>query len=96
MHVEVIRYPGQVAKVISCVRTGTMPWREKLAALKQVNGEYEDLVSCQNLAHAIPTAKAKRNQPLNLDKPVNRCDGVFMVFFLYLPSSDKNLVGSKI
>ena len=58
-----------------------MPWREKLAALEQVNGEYEDLVPSKNLAHAIPTAKTKRNQPLNLDKPVNRCDGAFRVCF---------------
>ena len=73
LHVEVVRYPSQVANVISWVRTGTtMPWREEFSALKQVDGEYEDLVPCKNLAHAITTAQTKRNQPLVLDKPRKR------------------------
>ena len=66
---EVVRYPSQVAKVISCIWTGTMPWREELSALEQIDGENEDLVPCKNLAHAVTTAVAKRNQPLVLDKP---------------------------
>ena len=100
LHVEVVRYPSQVANIISWVRTGTtMPWREELAALKQVDGEYEDLVPCKNLPHAITTAQTKRNQPLVLDKPRKR-----KVFNNQrtlggirddLPSSDRNLVGSK-
>ena len=73
LHVEVVRYPSQVANIISWVRTGTtMPWQEEFAALKQVDGEYEDLVPCKNLPHTIPTSQAKRNQPLVLDKPRNR------------------------
>ena len=49
-----------------------MPWRKKFATLEQINGEYEDLAPRKNLAHAITTAEAKRNQPLVLDKPMNR------------------------
>ena len=66
---EVVRYPTEVGKVISCIWTGTMPWRKKLSALEQIDGEYEDLVPRKNLAHAVTTAVAKRNQPLVLDKP---------------------------
>ena len=95
---EVVRYPSQVANVISWVRTGTsMPWREELAALKQVDGEYEDLVPCKNLAHAITTSQTKRNQPLVPDKPrkrnvlIKKTQGTRDD----LPSSDRNLVGSK-
>ena len=69
LHVEVVRYPTEVGKVISCIWTGTMPWRKKLSALEQIDGEYEDLVPCKNLAHAVTTAVAKQNQPLVLDKP---------------------------
>ena len=69
LHVEVIGYPGQVAKEMFCIWTGTMPWRKKLSALEQIDGEYEDLIPCKNLAHAVTTAVAKRNQPLVLDKP---------------------------
>ena len=66
---EVVRYPTEVGKVISCIWTGTMPWRKKLSALEQIDGEYEDLVPRKNLADAVTTAVAKRYQPLVLDKP---------------------------
>ena len=56
LHVEVVRYPCEVADEISYVRTWTVSWREKFAALEQVDSEYEHLVPCQNLAHAISTA----------------------------------------
>ena len=72
LHVEVVRYPCCVASVISCVRTWTVPWGQKFAALEQVDSEYEDLVPCQNLAHAISTSEPKRNQSLILDKPKDR------------------------
>ena len=73
-----------------------MPWREEFAALKQVDDEYEDLVPCKNLPHAITTSQTKRNQPLVLDKPkkkqvVKKIVGVRV----HLPSSDRNLLGSK-
>ena len=69
---EVIRYPGQVAKVVSCVWTGILSWREELATLEQVDGENEDLVTGKNLTRAISAAEAERNQSLILDKPMNR------------------------
>ena len=97
LHVEVVRYPCEVADVISCVRTWTVSWGEKFAALEQVDSEYEDLVPCQNLAHAISTAEPKRNQSLILDKPKDRTmkkDNLGVQ--LHLPSCDRNLVGSKI
>ena len=46
LHVEVIRYSCQVAKVISWVRSGIFPWWEKFSTLYQVDGENEDLVPC--------------------------------------------------
>ena len=49
-----------------------MPWRKKLSALEQIDGEYEDLVPRKNLANAVATAVAKRNQPLVLDKSRKR------------------------
>ena len=72
LHVEVVRYPSQVANVISWIRTGSMSWLEKFSALYQVDGENENLVPCQNLAHAITATEAKRNQPLILGEPENK------------------------
>ena len=57
-----------------------MPWREKLAALEQIDGENENLVPRKNLAHAITTAYTKRNQPLVFDKPKNRYERAFKEF----------------
>ena len=79
---EVIRYPGQVAKVVSCVWTGILSWREELSTLEQVDGENEDLVPGKNLTRAISAAEAKWNQSLILDKPMNRFENFnhFKVF----------------
>ena len=88
LHVEVVGYSSQVTKVIFCIRTGVMPWWKKLAALEQVHGENEDLVPRKNLAHAISTAEAERNQPLVLDKPLNRYEREFevLVFTFHHPT----------
>ena len=49
-----------------------MSWLEKFPALYQVDGENENLVPCQNLAHAITATEPKRNQPLILGEPENK------------------------
>ena len=66
---EVIWDPGKITKEIVWIWNWVCGRWKDLDPLEEIGGEEEDLVSCQEFAHAVALPDAERNQPFILFIP---------------------------
>ena len=92
--VEVIRYPGEVTKIVAGIRSGIFGRRQEGNILQKIDGEYEHFVpgeslSCAErrialiwklgrLTHAVTASDSKWKQSFVLYKP-----GVWKVEYFF-------------
>ena len=69
LDVKIIRNSRKVLKIIFWVWYRMVCWKCKLHSLYHGHKEDEDLISCQQLSHAVPLTNTEGDYPLILNEP---------------------------